>query len=254
VGHAGTQRRRSSGRSAAAGSAAATAPLDRLIQNLDRNAEGTHPLRDPKFPFRVWIKASRLDANNNLIGDERAPEFRGNDAFVPVRKGEVMHIYVETRSGQLVLLRLLVDGLNTLPQRLPDSQRVATPAKGLDVPAWAPRVNLNDARPWVLDPAQATVFAVRGFVTETEAAGKLRQFTVVDGSESLAARREFTDQLGIVTAAFYAPGSSSRGPLGVQAGRERTEDLTEREGVTPGQLPAVVHLRYSDAETLQRTR
>ncbi len=225
------------------------APADQLIQNLDQSAQGPHPLLDPNFPFRVWLKVGTVDANGQFNGQERPLVFRGNNCFAPVRKGEVLHIHLENKSGQLVLMRLLVDGLNTLPEKITSTVVENGREKGIVTYQWGQHVNLSEARPWVLDPADASRFAVRGFVTETGPQGKLREFTVVDADQSLAARQQFTDQLGLITAAFYAPGGTGRGPLGIQAGRERSEDLTEQQGKA-GHLLGVVHLRYVDADTL----
>lgn len=204
---------------------------DRVVAKLDEHADAPHPMSDPNFAYPIRIR----------VGKEiRKPVFRGNEMFVPVREGETFSIEVENRSNQLVIMRLLVDGLNTLPQR--------ADTKGILTYEVAKRVNLDEARPWILDPAKSKRFGIRGFVTETGAAGKLREFLVVDAEKSLAARKQFTDQIGLITAAFYAP-SSSRG-LGVDLGEERSEDLTERTGQNVGNLLAVVHIRYVDADTL----
>ena len=95
------------------------------------------------------------------------------------------------------------------------------------------------------DSGANKVWAVRGFVTETGATGKLRQFTVVDAQQSLAARQKFTDQIGLITAAFYSPKSGSRG-VGTGLGKEGDENVAEAQKMLPGDLLGVVHIRYSD--------
>lgn len=205
---------------------------DVVVERLDARADGPHPLHDPKFPFRVRIVVD---------GRERAGQFRGNDLFVTLKQGETYELWVENRTGAVALMRLLVDGLNTLPEK-DETKGVATYLIGK-------RVNLNDARHWVLDPAvipgAEKVWAVRGFITEIGAEGKLRRFTVVDAQQSLAARQKFTDQIGLVTAAFYAPKSGARG-VGTGLGQERAENVTEGVKMQPGDLLGVVHIRYSD--------
>jgi hypothetical protein len=166
---------------------------------------------------------------------------RGNDYFIPVRKGEVYELWIENRSGQVVLMRLLVDGLNTLPEK--------DTTKGVQTVVIGKRVNLDQARHWELDPAESRVFAVRGFVTEVAAQGKLREFVVVDAEESLAGRQKFTDQIGIITAAFYTPAGTQRG-VGTGLGKERTEEFLKSRELEPGKLLSVVHLRYVDATAL----
>ncbi len=206
-------------------------PEDQVVDRLDQRAEGPHPLQDESFPLRVKI---RVD------GKERAGEFRGNEYFVPLRKGEVYEIAVENRSGHLVLMRLLVDGLNTLPEKEDAAKGVATYVIGK-------RVNLDEARHWLLRPEDGQKFTVRGFLTDVGPQGKLREFKVVDAAESLAARRKFTDQIGLITAAFYAPGGVDRG-LGTAPGTLRDERVLEGEKVTVGNVLAVIHIRYGEAE------
>jgi hypothetical protein len=207
-------------------------PESQVIQKLDVKAEGPHPLSDPAFPFPVRLV---------IGGKERKGTFRGNDYFVGVRKGEVYEIHVENRTGGPVLMRLLVDGLNTLPE--PEG------TKGVQTYLIGKRVNLDEARAWELDPAVGTLFAVRGFVTEAAVQGQLREFLVVDADASLAARQKFTDQIGLITAAFYAPAGGSRA-VGTGLGRVRSEEIEKAHTIKPGNLLAVVHIRYVDADAL----
>jgi hypothetical protein len=204
-----------------------------VIQRLDQKAQGEHPLKDAKFPLRVQVVVDNKP---------RQPVFVGNDCYVPVRKGERYELWVENLTGKKVMLRLLVDGLNTLPER--------EKTKGVEQWAVASRVSLEDARPWVLDPAVAKVNAIRGFVTETGARGKLREFVVVDDQDSVAARQKFTDQLGLITAAFYEGTSGTRVATGF--GQERQEDLRERGDVDLGNLLAVLTIHYAEPEAVAK--
>jgi len=207
---------------------------DRVIKQLDERAEGPHPLLDPAFPYSVRIRVGRK---------ERKPRFRGNDCFVALKKGEVYDISVENKSGHVTMMRMLVDGLNTLPQK--------TSEKGLATYVIAPPVSLDEARAWVLDPEHSTRNVVRGFVTKTGAEGEIREFTVVDSADSLAARQKFTEQIGVITVAFYAPAGPARS-VGTAAGRERVADLRERAGFAVGNLLSVVHIRYVEPEALEQ--
>ncbi len=225
---------------------------DSIVDRMDQLAKGEHPLRDPNFPFRVWLMVG---------GKERKGQFRGNDYFVPLRKGEVYEIWIENRTGRRVLMRLLVDGLNT---NLEKETSGAGPAqqgdKGLSTEIIGKHVNLDEARAWVLDPNSAqqrrqrnrNLFAVRGFVTKTGKQGKMAQFTVVDADHSLAARQKFTDQIGLITTAFYAeqvmPRAAAAAPgIGTQGGRIIEENLEEIRAAV-GPLQAVVNIRYYDAD------
>ena len=208
---------------------------ERVIERLDKRAELAHPLVDPKFPFCVQI---RVD------GKEREPVFSGNDCYVSLRKGEEYEIWVENKSGRLSLMRLLVDGLNTLPQK--------EVVKGVATYLIGAPVSLDEARFWILDPEHSNVHAVRGFVSETGTQGKLRKFTVVDAQQSLAARQRFTEQLGMITVAFYASAGGSRA-IATAAGEELVENIEERGGMKIGNLLAVVHIRYVEPEALGET-
>ncbi|HVX62935.1 MAG TPA: caspase family protein [Pirellulales bacterium] len=228
---------------------------DLVVDRLDQLSKGPHPLSDSNFPYRVWIMVG---------GKNRTGQFRGNDYFVPLHKGEVYEIWVENRSGQRRLMRLLVDGLNTnLEKENPITVADPQADKGLATEIIGKHVNLNDARAWILDPnsprqrrqRRPGLFAIRGFVTKTGQQGKMAQFTVVDADQSLAARQQFTDQIGLITAAFYAEEVAPRAMMsaapgagaGTGAGRIIEENLEEvRANV--GQLLAVVNIRYYDAD------
>jgi hypothetical protein len=214
-----------------------------VISRVERRTEGpaSHPFQDPTFPFRVTLTVDR---------QERRGEFRGNDYFIPVEKGEKYKLVIENNSGDVALL---VDGLNTLPEK--------DKTKGIVTESWGQHVSLNDARAWILDPKEPGLasgtpkWTVSGFATATGKEGKFREFVIVDAQDSLAARQSFTDEIGLITVAFYKPKSGQRGRgLGTAAGGELGADLTERAGITAGNLMGVVHLRYVDKQALAATR
>lgn len=215
---------------------------DSVAEKLDQEADGPHPLLDKNFPFRVHVRVNSQLREPVFINKEAYH----NKCFVPLRKGEVYEIWIENNTDQIVLMRLLVDGLNTLPEKEGE--------KGIKLTVTGKRVGLQNAKHWELDPADGKVFAVRGFVTEKGPQGKLREFVVVDAEESLAARRKFTDQIGIITAAFYAPDGASRGGLGTGQGDERNEVIGTAHDLKPGKLLGIVHLRYVDPEALEKMK
>jgi hypothetical protein len=173
-------------------------------------------------------------------GQERHGVARGNEWLLPVKAGEVFAIDIENRTDQIACLRLLVDGLNTLPE--------TETIKGVETSVWGKHVNLDEARHWVLDPADRREWRWSGFTTATGANGETREFVVAAEEYTLAARRKFTDNIGDITAAFYSPAGAARGRLGVAAGEVRRENLVEREGIAAGNLLAVVHVRLVDAD------
>lgn len=234
---------------------------DVVVDRMETRSSGPHPLSDPKFPYRVWIAVN---------DQKREGTFRGNDYYVPLKKGEEFEIYVENKSGQFTMMRLLVDGLNTLPENEspsaadePSQQESPAPAptpagdltantdKGINLEIIGKHVNLDDARPWVLDPndpkrleqRMGNVYAIRGWATKTGKEGKMLRFKIVDLSESMAARNKFTAQIGLITAAFYS-GNASRS-VAVGGDREISQNL-ETVKAQIGNLLGVVHIRYYD--------
>ena len=225
---------------------------DRVVSILDQRAQDAHPLSDANFPFSMRIMVNR---------EERKGTFRGNDLLVPLSKGEVYEIWVSNRSGKLVLMRLLVDGLNTLPEPVRAKAMVVegkVDKAGKTEYRQAMRVGLNEARAWILDPSDphvakvggAATWAVRGFVNSHRCPGQPASSWWSMTRQSLAARQQFTDQIGLITAAFYEAGSSPPAASGMGEGDEREEDLTERDGPPVGRLLAVVNIRYVDAAAL----
>lgn len=89
--------------------------------------------------------------------------------------------------------------------------------------------------------------------------GKLLEFKVVDADASVAARKNFTDQIGLITAAFYhkyvppayddersmiTSGARPGAGAGTGFGREQQQNLDVRAYVKPGDLWAVINIRY----------
>lgn len=210
-----------------------------VIERIDERADSSpHPMLNPKFPYRVSVRV-KTPVGGQEQWRERQAVFKGNDMIVQLRKGEVFGIFIENRTNESVVMRLLVDGLNTLPEKA---------QKGLMVEAWGQRVNLDSARHWVI--YGNTTPAVLGFVTQAELNGELREFQVADVSDSLAAQQNYTDQIGLVTAAFYKPVSdnSQARAIGVRAGDARKQRFEVSKGIGPGNLFGVVNIHYVEAK------
>ena len=227
-----------------------TVPIgEQIVRNLDERSNGPHPLADPAFPFRVRIMVR--DPSSKSV-QQRPGVFRGNDMYVPLNRNEVYQIYVENHSGQPVLMRLLVDGLNTTLERETDKGITVEATAAAVRSVVAKRVNLDEARWWVLDPRVSEQFAVRGFVTSIGAQGAVREFRVVDAQASLAGRQQFLDQVGLITAAFYAPAADTRSinSIGTALGESRAERIDSGESMAVGNLLAVVHIHYVEPSAL----
>ena len=211
------------------------------IANLDAMAASGNPLQDPNFRWPVKIMVN---------GRERRGVFRGNDYVVGLRNGEEYAVWIENRSGQITFMQLLVDGLNSLRQVDPNNKGVATMII-------APRVSLENARPWVLETTVTDGFkvptvAVPGFCVEEGERGKFRKFTVVEASQSVAGRQNYTDQLGLITLAFYSlkGAGPSRGNQGTAMGVEEIKRILKAEpNLIMGKFEASVNIRYVDADS-----
>lgn len=242
---------------------------DTVIERLDEQSSRPHPFADPEFAYPIQVIVD---------GKVRAGEVRGNEYFVGLRKGEVYALQIGNRSGKPVVMRMLIDGLDTtLRKQAADSasQAAASPAgqasapeadKGIATELWAQPVTHFDDAGWrLLDPADPLladlnrdgrkdpVWGIRGFTTRTGTNGEVREFVVVDAHESLAGRQGFTEQVGMISAVFYEAkepsGDTTRGGIGTAAGRQRSENI-RATGVVPGTQLAIVHIRYVDVDAL----
>ncbi len=235
------------------------------IDRMDNLAKGPHPLQNPAFPFKIRLK---------VAGQEHTGAFKGNDYFVPVNLGDEYGIEVENSSGKMVCMRLLVDGLNTLPEKDTAPQQVSTDAtnppkppsptppvsyaKAVRMLAIGQRVSLADAHHYIMDPKQSKVYAVRGFATETGKDGGYLAFKIAEASKALAARQQFTDQIGLITVALYEPinnhnpASRSRGVVGTATGDFKPADIPEIADIDCGKPIAVIHIHYVDPEEFRK--
>ncbi len=206
-----------------------------------------HPLADPTFPYPVKITVG---------GRERRGKFLGNDYWVPLRQGEVYEIAVRNQRDELVWMRLLVDGLNTLPEKLPDEHGtlVETPLQ---------RVDPEHARAWQLDPHDEKF--VKGFYSQTGAGGQCNEFTVVDIKKSVIPRDLYNDPIGQITASFYEfvrpgalpkPKSKSKprgvGDEGTDPGAPQLHPVGQAVPGKIGELQAVVTIHYAAPEAIQQ--
>jgi hypothetical protein len=180
------------------------------------------------------------------------PVFRDGQWRVPLKTGEVYRIQVENGKDHGVFLRLLVDGLNTMPERVWSKGVEVEAAPKREVAAAQP-VNLAEARAWWLDPPAAgrtaALYSVNGFFSQVGDNAKYNEFRVVDAQDSQAARIGFADQAGLITAAFYRPvpktTQTGERSLGTALGDEyQTQTEMYKGGEIPGPLLAVIHIRY----------
>jgi hypothetical protein len=183
---------------------------------------------------------------------------RPNDAFLPVRKDDTLELYVENRLKQPALMVLLVDGLNTRLEKALE--------KGIETMVVAKPVHFEEARSWYLDPRSSgaiwkkdkpPTWRIGGFQTKQGLKGAWKDFTVVDANQSLGYRQRFTEQIGIISAAFYdvaakTAGEKRGGRFGFGLGPERQQEFDQAPDVERGPQSWVIHVRYDDAEALRK--
>jgi len=246
------------GRSAATPNTTSTTPdaatdarIDQRVQSLDAGANRPHPVVDPNFPFTVEIRVRGSDGKFT----RRNGQVKGNDYYVTLRRGEVYHVCIETRVTHGLFLRLLVDGLNTLPEKTTTRKKgvVVEPVEGAGELTVAPRVNLAEALAWYLRPPTRTSsgtlkparYCIRGFYKETGSTGAYDEFVVADAPDSAAARKDYTEQIGLITAAIYSPTNPKA--VGTKRGKEYKQRIKHYQGgEVPGDLIGVLHVRYDE--------
>ncbi|WP_449314250.1 caspase family protein [Rosistilla carotiformis] len=213
-----------------------------VVDRLDQKIDQPHPLSDPEFTDKLNVKIK--------VGSQTlTPVFVDNDCYVGLKPGDNYRIRLENHSGDLVLVKVLVDGLDT-------TLKVAE--KGLATELWGmPVASLDEAGHRFLDPngeevrGRAPAWEVFGFTTQTGKRGKVRLFEVVDAKDSLASRQGYSEQLGLLTIAFYEPASGTRA-VGTAAGDEQEMEIQRRQGPRPGKLMSVVHIRYLEPSVLDK--
>jgi len=217
--------------------------------------------------FDVWIETRR---SNSRGAYSKLPSnqvrFWGNDYYIGLFKGDEFRIMFKASASDDIFVRVLVDGLNTLSQHQKVVSGGTRGAYVVPVPdnsegelVVAPRVYLEEARPWVVPKKDSgKQFAVSGFYNVDGKTDTLRRFQVVDADESAAARKNYTEQIGLITVAFYkgkpgTPTPSSRGSVGTGMGNvEQTKVERYTGDNVPGDMVVVYNIRYMTPEALKQ--
>lgn len=206
-----------------------------------------HPLSDPTFRYQVRIGVKGADGRYRV----REPSFRGQECLVRLQRSEVFRIQIKNLSNQEVFARVLVDGLNTLPEKSQTKFALVEATEG-ETRRQAQPVNLAEARAWGPFSPQ-TEYQISGFFLRVGADAVYDEFQVVDASRSLAADAGYTQQLGLITVAFYQPRKKQPPPvagsrsLGVGRGdRYQTQTEMYSGPNEPGPLLATVTIRYGE--------
>lgn len=212
-----------------------------------------HPMNDPKAPFKVWFETRPVGSAGSYLKKEL--RFDGNHCYLPLSKGEEYRFGIENTSDELVFVRALVDGRNTLSQQRPYKSKdlkieACDPKDGETIVA--PRVGLEEARAWVFGPKIRDT--IDGFYDINMKGDKLRRFRIVDADKSLAARKNYTDQIGLITIGFFkGVPKGARGGIVTDTGPpEAIKPIPRYKGdLVPGTLWSVYNIRYLTPEKLE---
>jgi len=233
------------------------------VQQMQNAATLPHPLQNTATSsggtFDVWIETRRVGSSGAYT--KRPFTLHGNDCYLPIAKGEEYRIGFKATDSEEVFVRILVDGLNTL------SQRQMAVSKGVTIEAvppdsegeyvLAPRVPLAEARAWVIAKGSKQSYVVEGFIDANGKSDTMRRFQIVDADESVAARKNYTEQIGLITVAFYkavSPSQTTRGRVGTGMGSAERVNLEYYKGDNvPGEMIAVYNIRYMTPEMLKQT-
>lgn len=220
--------------------------LEQIISSVEElSRPNEHPLLDTTFPFQLFMKS-----NGEYKTFHRSHD--GRHVYVDVKEGEEYQLVVANNSESNVFMRLLVDGLNTLPDHpLTTKEGIYEVArKNERVPVDVAQIaSLTNAKAWYCAPGR---FQINGFFTSIHHNGsaELAKFVVTDSTHSEAWNKGYRKDIGIVTAAFYAPlqkpkDLAPRANYGTRlGGKSRTKLDFYRGQHVPGELLAVIHLRY----------
>jgi hypothetical protein len=181
-----------------------------------------------------------------------------NEMFVPFRRGEVYRIRLRNNDNRYIAVRVLVDGLNTLPQKRhsESATKFAAIAEAdtdemriMEETETAPRVNLESARYWLLPPG--TTNQIPGFLERVGSNAVGREFRVTDAPKALAAQKGFTEQIGIITVAYYLtkianPKTRGTRSLGTEAGESFNTNVKVRNDLEIDQLLGIIQIRYAE--------
>jgi len=224
----------------------------------------TSVIVNPDSPYKVRFEVRPMNRPNAAYV-VRPVTIDGSDCYLPISKGEEFQIRIKCETTHEVFVRVLVDGLNTLSQRekVAEKSFVVVPLdpKNREYVVM-PRASLDDARPWVINDPKATnkpadgFYAIQGFYDANGKNSTLRRFQVVDADESAAVRKNYTDQLGLITIGFFKPEPPTRAPrdVGIKDGEvEEIPDLGTYKGdMVPGKMLEWFNIRYLTPEALEK--
>ncbi len=233
----------------------------------------SNPFEDESLPYGARIYARPVGSDEEFV--LRNGRVKDGVYYVPLDQGEEFEICltVDKRlfgaDEQYVdecYARVLVDGLGVLSQL---SDTLETPENVLpkkekvfeeDDPSLAPRVDLKKARRFILKLSESegeVKLTLEGFLNAKNGVGK--RFLIGNVDQSWAARRNYADEIGLITVMFSIPKllGVSREPIrgdngGVVEGGVFTSNVTTEKITNEERTRVVFQIRYVSTEEFNK--
>jgi hypothetical protein len=155
-----------------------------------------------------------------IAGEIQTPRVKGGKAYVGAPPGKKYVIDLVNTSEQDVAVALLIDGLNTIGQK---------------------RELPSEGRKWVVEAGKT--IRIQGWQIGNKTAN---EFVFTEAQGSLAARKGFYEDIGLITAAFYPEKSkiTTRGLVGTGEGEEIKSKVREIRMDYEDTPAAILNLHY----------
>jgi len=238
-----------------------------IVKTEPRELDGDNAFAS-NFPVCIQVK------NRQGAYEDRLIHFIHDRAYVALQKDEVYQVVVRNFTNDTVGFRVLVDGMNTHPEKettvVPGQElpkEFSTMKSRVGEIVSQKQVLLHEANFWVLKPTkrpdgtQSGGARIQGFYSSLKE-GNYREFVVTDATISEAAKSGYTDELGIITVGVYSLRPKTRADrdqgvesadLGTGAGEERKgQEIPVFSGMVIDETKSLLHIRYVTPATLHQ--
>lgn len=253
--------------------------IERLDEVQEQVADQRNPMDDDSLPYKVEIFARR--AGQAFV--KRVGKTKNGVYYVPLDQGEEYRLNFVNLSQDAPYshVRVLIDGVSATLREASEGARKKSAARLLvpeaeepnasddqaASPTYLPDFSLETAVPLIVGAQKS--YALDGYLFIPRDSGKAqttkRRFLVVDAQDSVAARNEYKEQIGLITVAFAVPeqsSSASDAAPGTDDARNRRGDGTGFGGVDkvkikrvqllPDKTAVVYQIRYVSSEEFER--
>lgn len=259
--------------------------IERLDEIAVQVADQRNPMDDDSLPYKVEIFARRADqARAKFV--KRVGKTKNGVYYVPLDQGEEyrLNFVNSSEDGPYCYVRVLIDGVSATLREASEDARKKSAARLLvpeakdpnasddqaASPTYLPDFSLETAVPLKVDAQKS--HALDGYLFIPRDSGKAqtteRRFLVVDAQDSLAARNEYKEQIGLITVEFSVPEQPSSASDSVPEQASPASDQKRRGSGTgfggttkvkikrvellPDKTAVVYQIRYVSSEEFER--